>query len=209
LSKPTLQAVIDSVMRSVELQSDERVFLERWVGDTRANAVWSKIEIGLHKKHGEFADGFKRPLIYEVLAILALANYGANTTAFLKQAQNAESLASFLRGPTSRPHPPLLPNSDALVVSLTEVASALRKLAENQKKAGLKQVSRQDRNRSRARVNFMRSVGELLMAFCGQFLDDAGIFLTDIAFPEQETALDQIRSSRRPTTRTGRGKLAK
>jgi hypothetical protein len=46
------------------------------------------------------------------------------------------------------------------------------------------------------------------MAFCGQFLDDAGIFLTDIAFPGQET-LEQIRSSRRPTTRTGRGKLAK
>jgi hypothetical protein len=47
------------------------------------------------------------------------------------------------------------------------------------------------------------------MAFCGQFLDDAGIFLTDIAFPGQETTLEQIRSSRRPTTRTGRGKLAK
>jgi hypothetical protein len=194
-------------MHSGELPSDERVFLERWVGDTRANAVWSKIEVGLHKKHGEFADGFKRPFIYEVLAILA--NYGPNATAFLKQAQNAESLASFLRGPTSRPHLPLLANSDALVVSFTEVARELRKLAENQKKAGLKQVSRQDRNRSRARVNFMRSVGELLMAFCGQFLDDAGIFLTDIAFPGQETTLDQIRSSRRPTTRTGRGKLAK
>jgi hypothetical protein len=49
----------------------------------------------------------------------------------------------------------------------------------------------------------------LLAKFCGKFLNDAGIFLTDIAFPGQETKLDQIRSSRRPTTRTGRGKLPK
>ena len=50
----------------------------------------------------------------------------------------------------------------------------------------------------------MRGTGKREMAYCGRFLDEASIFLTDLAFPEHETTLDQIRSARRPTTRNGR-----
>jgi hypothetical protein len=193
-------------MGSDSLQSEERAFLGRWIADTRADDVWSKIEAAMQTKHGEFAEGLRRPFINDVLALLA--GYATDSKAFLKQADNAESLSRFLRGPNSRPNPPLLPNSEMLISSLVDAALALRTMAANQKNADLKQVSRMDQSGSRGRVTFMWSVSELLKAFCGQFLDEAGIFLTDIAFPTQETTLDQIYAARRPTTRAKRRKPA-
>ncbi len=204
LPKPSLRVEIESVSGSDNLQSEERAFLERWMADPRADDVWSKIEAAIQKKHGEFAEGLRRPFIYDVLAVSA--GYATDPSAFLKQADNAESLARFLRGPNSRPDPPLLPNSEVLISSLEDAARALRSMAASQIEAGLKQVSRMDQNGSRARVTFMQSVSELLKAFCGEFLDEAGIFLTDIGFPNQETTLDQIRAARRPTTRAKRRK---
>jgi hypothetical protein len=206
LPKPSLKVEIESVMESDNLQSDERAFLGRWKTDPRADDVWSKIEAAMKKKHGAFADGLQRPFIHQVLAVLA--GYATDSKAFLEQADNAKSLARFLRGPDLRPHPPLLPNSEMLISLLEDAAQALGTMAANQISAGLREVSRIDRNDSRTRVTFMRSVSELLMAFCDQFLDEAGIFLTDIAFPNQETTLDQIRAARRPTTRPKRRKSA-
>jgi hypothetical protein len=207
LPKPSLRVEIESVMKSDYLQSEERAFLGRWIADPRADDVWSKIEAAMHNKHGEFAEGLRGPFIDQVLALLA--GYATDSNAFLKQAENAQSLARFLRGPISRPHPPLLANSEMLISSLEDAALSLRKMAANQIKAGLKQVSRMDQNGSRARVIFMCSVSELLKAFCGQSIDEAGIFLTDIGFPSQETTLDQIRAARRPTTRAKRRKPEK
>jgi hypothetical protein len=206
LPKSSLKKVIASIMQSEELQSETRAFLERFIADPRSNDIGSKIEAAMDKKHGELAKGLARPLIYEVLAVLA--GYATDSTAFLKQAEKAESLAKFLRGPDPRRCPPLLPKSEVLISSLKEAARALRQLAKNQVNAGLRQASRTDRNGSRARVNFSRSVSELLLAFCGQFIDEAALFLTDIAFPKHETTIDQILSARRPTTRAKRRKSA-
>ncbi|THD54559.1 MAG: hypothetical protein E8A46_08160 [Bradyrhizobium sp.] len=203
---PSLKVDLASIIRSDNLRAEERAFLERWLSHPFADQVWSKIEVAMQSNHGEAADGLRRTFIHEMLA--ALTGHAADSATFRKQADKAESLARFLRGPDLRPHPPLLPNSEALISSLEDAAVALRTMATNQINAGLKQVSRMDINGSKRRVIFMWSVSDLLVAFCGKFLDEAGIFLTDVAFPSQQTTLDQMRAARRPTTKASRGKSA-
>ena len=190
------------MLRTDELRSEERAFLRRWLDDPRAGDVSARICTALREKQGDIADGLLKIFVHEVLA--ALEGHVVDSKALLKHADSAERLARFLRGSDERPHPPLFPNSDALISSLNDAVKVLRSLAKSQVDRGFDQVSRVDRDGSRARVAFMRAVGMLLNAFCGRFLDEVGIFLSDVAFPKQETTLDQLRSARRPTTRDKR-----
>lgn len=118
LSKPSLKLEIASVLRSDNLPSEEKAFLDRWLADSRADDIWSKIEAKMKKKQGDsFASSLKRFFIHEILGGFLIADHPPDSKAMLKQADNAESLAKFLRGPSSRslpPYPSQLRSSDCV-----------------------------------------------------------------------------------------------
>jgi hypothetical protein len=210
LSKPSLKLEITSVLQSDNLLSEEKAFLERWLADSRADDIWSKIEAKIEKKCGDFfTSGSKSVFVREILGGLQIADYPPDSKAMLKQAENAESIAKFLRGAGSRPLPPILPNSEALIASLVNLSRTLREGAQRQNERGIRQVSRIDRNGSRKRGTFSWWISETLRSFCGQPLDEAAAFFTDLAFPREETDADKIRNTRRPRTRAGRNKRQK
>lgn len=207
LSKPSLKLELASILRSDNLPSEENAFLDRWLADSRADDIWSKIEAKIKKKHGDFfASGLKLFFIREILGGLLIADHPPDSKAMLKQAENAESLAKFLRGPGSQPLPPILPNREALIESLVAASRTLREMAQRQIETGMRQVSRLDRMGSRKRGAFSWWISETLRRFCGQPFDEAAAFFTDLAFPRQETDADKIRNTRRARTRAGRTK---
>jgi hypothetical protein len=207
LSKPSLKLEITSTLRSDNLLSEEKAFLNRWLADSRADDIWSKIEAKIKSNHGDlFASGLKLSFIHEILGGLRIADQPPDAKAMLKQADNAERLAKFLHGPGSKPQPPFLPNSETLIASLMSASRTFREMAQRQIETGMRQVSRIDRNGSRKRGAFSWCVSETLKHFCGQPLDEAAAFLTDLAFPNVETDADQIRSTRRPRIRAGRAR---
>jgi hypothetical protein len=210
LSKPSLKIEIASILQSDNSLSEEKAFLDRWLADSRADDIWSKIEAKMKKKHGDFfASGLKTIFIREILGGLLIANHPPDADAMLKQAENAESLAKFLRGPSSRSLLPILPNSEALIASLLAASRTLREMAQRQIETGIRQVSRIDRNGSRKRGAFSWWISETLRSFCGQPIDEAAAFFTDLAFPREQTDADKIRNTRRPRTRAGRTKRPK
>jgi hypothetical protein len=210
LSKPSLKKEIASVLQSDNLLSEEKAFLGRWLADSRADAIWSKIEAKIRKRHGDvFAGGLKIIFIREIVGGLLMASQPPDSKAMLKQAENAESLAKFLRGPSSQDLPSILPNSEALIESLVAASRTLREMAQRQIETGMRQVSRMDRKGSRKRGAFSWWISETLRSFCGQPVDEAAAFFTDLAFPREETDADKIRNTRRPRTRAGRTKRPK
>jgi hypothetical protein len=210
LSKPSLKFEIASVLRSDNLPLEKKAFLDRWLADPRADDIWSEISAKMQKKHGDFfASGLKMFFINEILGGLLIANHPPDAKAMLKQAENAESLAKYLRGPSSRSLPPILPNSEALIASLLAASRTLREMAQRQIETGKRQVSRIDRNGSRKRGAFSWWISETLRSFCGQPFDEAAAFFTDLAFPREEADADKIRNTRRPRTRAGRNKRQK
>jgi hypothetical protein len=205
-----LKSKIESVLRSDNLPSDEKAFLERWIADSRADEIWSKIEEKSKKTYGRlFVRGSKVSFIHEILGGLQIANDPPDSTAMRRQAANAESLANFLRGPGSRSRPPIIPESETLVASLVATSRILGEMAQRQINTGMRQVSRIDRNGSRKRGTFSWWISETLRSFCGQPFDEAAAFFTELAFPRQETDADKIRNTRRPRTRAERSKRQK
>ena len=102
MSKPSLKIEIASILQSDNWLSEEKALLDRWLADSRADDIWSKIEAKMEKKHGDFfARGLKTIFIREIIGGLQIANHPPDANAMLKQAENAEGLAKFLRGPRS------------------------------------------------------------------------------------------------------------
>jgi hypothetical protein len=210
LQQPSLKVELTSIVRSDNLRSEERAFLERWLADPRADDIWSKIQAKMKEMNGDFfASCLKMVFIREILGGLLIANNPPDCKAMLKQAENAESLAEFLRGPGSRSLPPLVPNSEALIALLVTASRTFREMAQRQIETGIRQMSRIDRNGSRKRGAFSWWISETLRTFCGQPFDEAAAFFTDLAFPLEETDADKIRNTRRPRTRAGRSKRQK
>jgi hypothetical protein len=209
MRKSSLKSAIASILRSDTLQPEEVAYLHRWLADPRADEIWSKIEAKAKKQHGAVASCLKLWFIREILGGLLVADHPPDANAMLKQAANAESLAKFLQGPRLPSLPPILPNSEALIESLVSASRTLREMAQRQVESGIRQVSRIDRNGSRKRGSFGWSIGETLNSYCGQPLDEAAAFFSDLASPSLETDADRIRNIRRPRTRTGRAKRQK
>jgi len=116
---------------------------------------------------------------------------------FQTHAEMATSLARFLQGRDGMPPPmPTIPNLTELVFSLEGAAMKMSRQAKLQIPVS--------RERSRRRTDFIRNMNTLLMDMCGAALHQEAAVLVDIAFPEQETTVDQIRSALRPSTRMGR-----
>lgn len=207
LSNLSLKTEIAFILRSDNLRSEEKVFLTGWLAEPRADDIWSKIEPKIKQKHGEvFASAAIKIFIREILGGLMIASHPPDSKTMLKQADNAESLAKFLRAPSSLSLPSILPNSENLIASLVVAGDTLRQMAQRQIETGMRQVSRIDRNGSRKRGAFSWWMTETLSSFCGQPFDEAAAFFTDIAFPDQEADADSMRNTRRPRTRAGRGK---
>ena len=198
------------MLRSDNLLPDEMAFLDRWLADSRADDIWLKLEARIRKNFGNcIADEGKLVFIREILGGLQIADHPPDTRAMLKQAENADGLAQFLRGSSPRSRPPILPNSEALIALLVNLSRTLREMAQRQIETGIRQVSRIDRNGSRKRGAFSWWISETLRSFCGQPFDEAAAFFTDLAFPRQESDADKIRNTRRPRTRAGRSKRQK
>ena len=181
MSRPSLKIEIASILRSDNLLSEEKDFLNGWLADPRADDIWSKIEPKIKQKYGDcFASGLKMVFIREILGGLMIANRPPDSTAMLKQAENAENLAKFLRGPSWRSLPPILVNGEDLIASLVDASCTMRGMAQRQIETGIRQVSRIDKNGSRKRGAFSWWMSETLRSFCGQPFDEAAAFFTTL-----------------------------
>ena len=178
--------------------------LAQWTGDDRAEEVWSEIEKKLRLRgladilqDDRYREGVAVVFIRHVLAAKGVAE--ADRPDYLKHAAEAESLARFLSGYHSGMNlilPPL-PKRRDLVPDLENVARELRDIAKKSTPVSRKRPDR-------ARTSFMRMISEEIRGMCGKQLDEVVAVLTDEAFPDKETSLDQVRSARKPTTKKGR-----
>lgn len=201
--------LIEGVLGSLNLNPTEKEIASRLSADTRTSAIWDKIGTAFRQRHDWGIDGIERYLLQEILAVRNLINGLPDMNSYLRHAEGAENLARFLRGPGSTPWPPIvrvLGDYDEFIGSLEATGAQLRKLAERDRIKGRPLNSRVNRNDSRDRYAFMREMSRLLKDLCGQPFDEATILFTDVAFPNQQTTIDQIRAARKPTTRSSRSK---
>ena len=150
----------------------------------------------------DFIKFLDRFFIQEVLGIKHIAGsvevLRNEFPAYRENAERAEKLADFLDQKSDWPPPPV-PRALQFVPHLRETASELRRLAKHN--VG---VSRKNQKGSRQRVFFMRKMAELFSEICQGSLDEQVRILTEIAFPERETTINEVRSARRPTTSKAR-----
>ena len=144
-------------------------------------------------------------LIWHVLAARRAAEFVEHYPERQRHAQNAESLASFLKkkGEIDKQTFHLLKK---LAHDLREPED-LRPL-----NPAAIPISRKTRNtfqghtttNSRVLKAFMAWMSRHLRATYGQPLNELVATLTDITFPERETTIDQVRAAVKPTTRRER-----
>ena len=199
-----LRRVIEAVKATGGLGTYDHEYLRRWINDDRAEEVWAAVESAMKERHGgDYVEGFGRVLVREILIVRWAARDPDYQVDYLARAQQTGDLARFLG---RRPPPVHMPKLDELVGALRSAELRMREHAKEQKSRGRKRPVR--RSSARPRVEFMRGVSESLLEFCGRHLDRVAVVLTDIAFPDQETTVDQVRSARRPTTRASRRRPA-
>jgi hypothetical protein len=192
------KAALHSIANSDDLNRADRKHLARWTNDCRTDEAWSKIQKKVRSPVDE--ETFAQIFIRETLATRRVAE-ADQWPEFLTHAVEAESLAKFLRGtPIEMLMLPPVPDLVELVPLLEKAGRRLREVASH----GM-HVSRQHNDGLRPRRVFMRMIStDLIQELCGQPVDDAVCILTDIAFPDRETTIDQVRAARKPTTRRGR-----
>jgi hypothetical protein len=202
MSQQTVFArALESVLQSAGLGAADVAHINRWAEDPRAEEVWQEI-----KTHADAHCGWLPPeyFIQNVLAQRSIAQHPDAITNYGEQASAAEALARFLNrfGELPPPAPKVLEKFPNLVESLEGAALLLREYEKVQKASRLARVSRKASTRGRSL--FMLWINQLLREVCGKDLDSAAAVLTDIAFPEKETTLDQVRTARRPLSRRKR-----
>jgi hypothetical protein len=169
-----------------ELDSTDREHISRWAGDDRSDEAWSKIWKRM-QQGSEFEQGFARVFIRHVLAVRRVAE-SDHWPNFLRYADEAESLSQFLSGrPFGRLRLPPIPELSYLVPHLEIAAQRLREVANNSSP-----VSRKYHDGLRPRTVFMRMIAEDVRGYCGHPLNEVVCVLTDVAFPGQETTVDQV-----------------
>ena len=191
----SLRAILRKMAESKLTLEADRAHLERWLGEPRADEIWSTVRKHAIDKHRVIsADLF----VGEVLSCRTLAENPEIFPQYLAHAKSAETLASFLRGPASGELPPPMPNIPnylCLAAALEEAARLLRDQAVFSAKAGIVKKSRKKKTQSR--VVFIQFLHDVMNALCGQPLDYEVSVLTDIAFPGSETSIEAVRAARR------------
>jgi hypothetical protein len=168
----------------------DRLHIDRWVEDDRAQEVWAAIK---EKAPALEAQEFIRAIVIAWHGALGLIQHSEE----LKELRNLairEYRADILKLFASR-------------LSLTEIASRLEDLAKGLRDwddwapgpfvpSGVK-ASRKNQSGSRVRKIFTRQVSDFLHKHCGQWRDWEVLVLTEIAFPGQRLDEEQIRTMRR------------
>jgi hypothetical protein len=205
---PQRKPVLSFKEALVRFQQDEtldladREHLERLAADNRMEDHWDSIQ---RCRPIDTAMAFPGWLIWHVLAARHAAEVVDDHPQRQRHAENAESLAKFLRkkGQTDEPSCQLL----------EDLARQLRRPEEfTPFNPILIPVSRKSRNtfRGRATVNsrvlkaFINWMSNHLKATYGQPLNEVVATLTDTAFPGRETTIDHVRNAIKPTTKKGR-----
>jgi hypothetical protein len=200
-----------------EVHSEDEQHLARWEADDRADEIWKTIQAQAIGPFPIQDNKWIEPLELFILSVLLARKAADNIDDVHRRweskrirydqlAMNAETLAEFynkaLIGAPSKPS--IEDQKMRLRASIyREDAQIMRRLAARRPK--VLRISRMDRNGSRKRVAFMYLMSTSMMHLCGKPLDSIVASLTDIAFPGPEaTSLEQVRSARRESTRTGR-----
>ena len=200
----SFSSFVTAFKQSEKLNPVDVAHLERWLDHERAEEIWNILEGAMRKRHGdEFGESLGQIVIREILGERHAAHDPDLVVNYWARADDADSLARFF----NRLPPPVLmrkPDCASLARSLSKAAQIMRKQAATQKKTG--RTNRARRSPRTPRTLFMAATSNLLKEFSGRFLDEVTVVLTDVAFPKQQTTIDQVRSARRPTTRGARGR---
>jgi hypothetical protein len=179
--------------------------LDRWKKDPRTDQVWSDIQINAQKKHpGNFvycSKAFAEQFIHLVLGLREIVEAEGRRRkkweAYRRHAGTAERLAKFLmleaKDPWDLPH--VIPFDEPLARQLLKAAELWRTAATPTNEPGTMRVSRQHTGEREKRVSFMNWMSKEMKEFCGRPMDNEVAVLTEI---------DQVKSARSPTTRSGR-----
>lgn len=200
-----------------EVQPEDEQHLARWEADDRADEIWKTIQA---KAIGPFPtqdNKWTEPLELFVVSVLLARKTASNIDDLYRRwerkriryhqlAIHAERLAQFYKDALIGA-PSKASRADQRMRLRAEIygedVQIMRRLAARRPK--VLRISRMDRNGSRKRVEFMYLMSRSMMHLCGKPLDSIVAVLTDIAFPGPEaTSLEQVRSARRESTRTGR-----
>jgi hypothetical protein len=201
--KSSLKKALLKFQQNPTLDMADREHLKRLAADERLEEHWSYIVRCCKPKNPLAASAGQ--LIWHVLAARRAAEFVEDYPERQQHAQNAESLARFLK-------------NKGQIDKQTYLL--LKKLAHDLKEPedlrplnpAAIPVSRKARStfeghtttNSRVLKAFMTWMSRHLRATYGQPLNDLVATLTDITFPEQETTIDRVRAAIKPTTRKGR-----
>jgi len=191
----SLRTILRKMAESKRPLEADRAHLDRWLGEPRADEIWSTIRKHAINKHRVVSGEL---FITKVLSCRSLAQNPEIFPPYLGHARSAETLASFLRGPASGELPPPMPNIPnylSLATALDETARLLREQALLSAKAGF--VKNSGKKKSQSPIVFIQFLHEVMNALCGQPLDYEVSVLTDIAFPGSETSIEAARAARR------------
>jgi hypothetical protein len=194
-----------------KLDAADREHLGRWAEWTADGSWaedWNTIQARARERVELFgtyaASGFFIRYVLRVRRIAQSINQEhAERPRHLKHAEQAENLAKFLKQGNGTL---MLPESvDKQLCRLLEFsARRWREPGEFLTFFGPIRVSRLDRKGSRPRMAFMNAMSGYMEDVCGQPLDNVVATLTDIAFQGRPTTIEEVRSARKPTTRSGR-----
>jgi len=201
--KSSLKKALLKFQQDQTLDLADREHLKRLAADERLQEHWNYIVRCCKPKDPSAASAGQ--LIWHVLAARRAAEFVEEYPERQQHAQNAESLAGFLKKKGQIDKQTFL---------------LLKKLAHDLKQPedlrpltpAAIPVSRKARNtfeghtttKSRVLKAFMTWMSRHLRATYGQPLNELVATLTDITFPERETTVDQVRAAVKPTTRKGR-----
>jgi hypothetical protein len=201
-ARESFNAVLREHKKCLDLGSDVRAHLQRWINDDRAEQIWEKIQSAARSNDLWLPPG---TLITEILGArrvaIAIRHRGKLRQRYRNAAGEMERVAKFLR----KPHPygmPSYPRSSELARMLDDAASYFRKVVEPSRNVpGVLKFSRQ----ARSHTIFMSSVSNYLKGITGRWLDKEVGVLTEIAFDlPDHIDPEEVRGARRQ--RPGRKK---
>ena len=210
------------------LRATDREFLQTWIDDYADDPIWEKAIGAAHRfQKSRIFDNLS--LIWYALRARRLAEdvrYGDDLLQrerqkrhdeMLKLAKSAEDLTNFWREAMARcalltiGRPPFpLPFEQVLhLKELNEIQTKLLRQLPGTPPPPSTRISRQDlgknRHRSRECITFMYSMGGFMLEVCGKPFYDAVATMTNIAFPQADISVDDVRRvATQATTRSGR-----
>jgi hypothetical protein len=179
---PFEQSLLRYLQTNTALDQDDRALLLRWIEDGRANEVWDTIR-AYYEQHKD-ATVLDAEISFITL-ILSAKKIAVVMNEIIREKDLAGWRSRFIKAIKIAPDELLLPFLEFVIERyrpLLELAPSMR--------------VRSDKNGSRARTLFIRTISAGVRKLTGRWLDKEIAVITEIAFGIEDIDVDTVRKAR-------------